>query len=345
LKAVVYAGPGSVRVDEVPVPRLGAGDDIVVSVTATSICGSDLHLLDGKTPGMGEGGVIGHEFLGVVADAGEASGFSPGERVLGSFLIACGECRACVARRFNFCERRRALGLGTLTGDLDGAQAEQVLVPLAPVNARRIPDALEDEQALFGGDILTTGFYAAEIAGVSPGDVAVVFGAGPVGLFTAQAAALRGGRVLVLDADPHRVAFARSLGLEAFDVSEIAAEAEVAGATDGAMADVAIDAVGVVPVVKSALRCVRDGGRIAVVGVYGQERWELPMGVAWVRGIDVRFSGMANVQAHWDATLDAVSMGSIDPTRLITHRLPLERAEEGYELFKSRAAMKVVLQP
>ena len=345
MKAVVFAGPGSVRLDDVPEPRVQAPDDVVVSVTATSICGSDLHLLDGKTPGMREGGVIGHEFVGVVHDAGDASGFATGDRVLGSFLIACGECRACASRRFNFCERRRALGLGTLTGDLDGAQADKVRIPLAPVNAKRIPDGLEDERALFAGDILTTGFYGAEVADISTDDVVVVFGAGPVGLFTAQAAALRAARVLVLDADPRRVDFARGLGLEAFDVSEIAPEAEVAAATDGLMADVAVDAVGVVPVVKSALRCVRDGGRIAVVGVYGQERWDLPMGVTWVRGIDVRFSGMANVQAHWDATLDAVQAGSIDPTQLITHRLPLEQAEEGYELFKSREAMKVVLKP
>lgn len=345
MKAVVYAGPGSVRVDEVADPSVQAADDVVVAVTATSICGSDLHLLDGKTPGMREGGVIGHEFVGTVHERGEASGFAVGDRILGSFLIACGECRACVSRRFNFCERRRALGLGTLTGDLDGAQAEKVRIPLAPVNAKRIPEGLTDERALFTGDILTTGFYGAEVADISAEDVVAVFGAGPVGLFTAQAASLRAARVLVLDSDPRRVEFARGLGLEALDVSEIAAEAEVAAATDGQMADVAIDAVGIVPVVKSALRCVRDGGRIAVVGVYGRERWELPMGVAWIRGIDVRFSGMANVQGHWDATLDAVLGGSIDPTQLITHRLPLERAEEGYELFRTREAMKVVLQP
>ena len=345
MKAVVFAGSGSVRLDDVPEPRVEASDDVVVTVTATSICGSDLHLLDGKTPGMREGGVIGHEFVGVIDDAGDASGYAEGDRVLGSFLIACGECRACVSRRFNFCERRRALGLGTLTGDLDGAQAEKVRIPLAPVNAKRLPPGLDDERALFAGDILTTGFYGAQLADVSSDEVLVVFGAGPVGLFTAQAAALSAGRVLVLDADPRRVEFARGLGLEALDVSEIAPEAEVAGATEGQMADAAVDAVGAVPVLKSALRCVRDGGRVVVLGVYGQERWDLHMGSAWVRGIDIRFSGMANVQAHWDATLDAVQAGSIDPTQLITHRLPLEQAEEGYELFKTREAMKVVLQP
>lgn len=345
MKAVIYTGPGSVRVDEVADPRIEDPADVVVSVTATSICGSDLHVLDGKTPGMRVGGVIGHEFVGRIDEAGERSGFSPGDRVLGSFLIACGECAACLAHRFNFCERRRALGLGTLTGDLDGAQAEKVRVPSAPINAKPIPEGLTDEQALFAGDILTTGFYGAAVADIEPGDIVVVFGAGPVGLFTAQAALLRAERVLVMDADAKRVAFARELGLEAFDVSEIAAEAEVAAATNGRKADVAIDAVGVVPVLKSALRCVRDGGRVAVVGVYGAERWELPMGVVWVRGIDLRFAGMANVQAHWDATLNAVTEGSIDPTRVITHRMSLDDAEEGYELFKSREAMKVVLTP
>jgi len=344
MRAVVYAGPGTVRVDDVPQPTLVDAGDAVVKVGRTAICGSDLHLLHGKTPGMREGGVIGHEFVGTVSDG---PGDLVGKKVLGSFLIACGECSFCEARRFNFCKKRRALGLGALTGDLDGAQAEFVRVPNAALNLKVLPDGLDDEAALFAGDILATGFYAAQICELGADDVVAIFGAGPVGLFTGLAARrFSPERILLIDQDPQRVEFAREVyGFQALDTSEMAPEALVAGATEGRMATVAVDAVGAVPAVKSAMKVVRDGGRIAVVGVYGGERYDLPMGVAWVRGIDLRFSGMANVQAIWDEALDAITNRELDATLAITHRLPLEDAVEGYELFGSRRAMKVVLEP
>ena len=347
MKAVVYAGPGRIRVDDVPEPRVEDAADAVVRVEKTSICASDLHLLDGKTPGMRAGGVIGHEYVGTVVEAGRAAGLSEGTPVLGSFLIACGRCTACARRDFNFCHNRRALGLGMLTGDLDGAQAELVRVPDAAVNLRPLDDGREWERALFAGDVLTTGFYAAALAEIDEGDVVAVIGAGPVGLSTIMAARLRApGQVLLLDTDPARLDFARRhLDVETLDVSTMDAQAAVAGTTGGRMADIAVDAVGSTAVVKSALKCVRDGGRVAVVGVYGAERYELPMGMVWIRGLDIRFSGMANVQAHWAEALDAIENDLVDPSVLITHRLPLEQAEEGYELFAARTAMKVVLTP
>ena len=351
MRAVVYVGDGTVRVDDVAEPQIQEPGDAIVQVRKTAICGSDLHLLDGKTPGMREGGVIGHEFIGKVTQLGDkVVKHWEDTRVLGSFLIACGECRHCAARRFNFCTNRRALGLGTLTGDLDGAQAEYVRIPNADLNLRPLAGGftgLSDEEALFGGDVLATGFYAAALSEIQRDDVVVVIGAGPVGLFCA-AAALRHNpsKVVVLDQDPARVAFAReNMGLHAIDVSATDPQAEIAGATEGKMADVAMDAVGHVDAVKSAMKCVRDGGRVTVVGVYGGERYELPMGVAWVRGIDFRFAGMANVHAHWDDALLSVAKGDLDPTKAITHRLPLDDAEQGYELFKAREAMKVVLTP
>lgn len=340
----MYGGPGTVRLDEVPDPKILDAGDAIVRVSRTAICGSDLHVLHGKTPGMREGGVIGHEFVGTVTDGPDDV---VGRRVLGSFLIACGSCDFCKSRQFNFCRNRRALGLGALTGDLDGAQAELVRVPNAALNLKELPDGLDDEHALFAGDILATGFYAASIAQIGEDDVVAIFGAGPVGLFTGLAARRLGPeKVLLLDTDPQRVEFAREVyGFEALDTSEMAPEAVVAGATEGRMATVAIDAVGVVPAVKSAMKVVRDGGRIAVVGVYGAERYEIPMGVAWIRGIDLRFSGMANVQATWDEALSAIAAKELDPTRAITHRMSLNDVVEGYELFESRAAMKVVLEP
>jgi threonine dehydrogenase-like Zn-dependent dehydrogenase len=346
MRAVVFAGEGHVAVDDVPEPKIVDDGDAVVRVTKTSICGSDLHLLDGKTPGMEVGSVIGHEFVGVVE---ESSGSAPGEgtRVLGAFLIACGTCSQCTSHRYNFCRNRRALGLGSMTGDLDGAQAELVRVPNAGLNLRPLLGDIEsDESVLFAGDILATGFYAAEVAGVAAGNTVAVIGAGPVGLCAAMALSTRKpAELLLLDADPHRVEFAASLGFDAIDVSAIDAQAAVAGRTNGAMADSALDAVGSIPAFKSAMRCVRDGGRVAVVGVYGAERYEFPMGMAWIRGLDVRFSGMANVHAHWNEALDNIHAGTIDPTKMVTHRIPLDEAVEGYRLFAEREAVKVVMTP
>jgi threonine dehydrogenase-like Zn-dependent dehydrogenase len=346
MKAVIFAGEGRVAVDDVPEPKIQDEGDALVRVTKTSICGSDLHLLDGKTPGMKVGGVIGHEFVGVVEES--SGGAAPeGTRVLGAFLIVCGKCSQCRAGRFNFCRERRALGLGTLTGDLDGSQAELVRVPNAALNLRPLsPGAGDDEKVLFAGDILATGFYAAAVAGAAAGDTIAIIGAGPVGLCSAMAVRTKNpALLLVLDADPHRVEFAQRLGFDAIDVSQMDAQAAVAGRTKGAMADSAIDAVGSIPAFKSAMKCVRDGGRIAVVGVYGAERYEFPMGMAWIRGLDVRFSGMANVHAHWDEALDEIESGRVDPTTMVTHRLPLDEAVEGYRLFAEREAVKVVLTP
>jgi threonine dehydrogenase-like Zn-dependent dehydrogenase len=347
MRAVVYAGEGRVQVDDVPRPTIEGPGDAIVEISLSAICGSDLHLLDGKTPGARRGAVIGHEYVGRVVDVGAAAGLSEGDRVVGSFLIACGSCRECDASRFNFCLSRRALGLGALTGDLDGAQAEYVRVPNARVNARPLPDGLDDEHALFAGDILATGFYAAGLGEVSSDDSVVVIGAGPVGLCCALAARHREPRLLlVLDSDPKRVAFARDrVGVDAADVSGTDAEAVVNGATLGAKADIVIEAVGAIPAFKSALRCARDGGRVVVVGVYGAERYELALGMSWVRGLNIRFAGMANVQAYWEDTIAALAAGELDPTRIVTHRLPLEEAESGYEMFRARDAMKVLLTP
>ena len=344
MRAVVCAGGGRVRVEDVARPSLVEDDDAIVAVRLAAICGSDLHLLHGKTPGLRTGGIIGHEFVGEVVDAGpDVDSIDRGARVLGSFLVACGSCERCRAGRFNFCAHRRALGLGELTGDLDGAQAEYVRVPHANVNLKPLADALSEERALFAGDILTTGMYGAHLTGAKTGDLAVVAGAGPVGLFAALGLRRAGARTLVIEVDERRAAWARAhLGLEVVtgDDPELTV-AELGGGP----ADAAIDAVGAVPALKTAMRCVREGGRVVVLGVYGSERMELAMGRAWVSGIDLRFSGMANVQAHWDDAIAAVRSNEIDPTELITHRLPLEAAVEGYELFESHEAIKVLLTP
>jgi threonine dehydrogenase-like Zn-dependent dehydrogenase len=352
LKAVVFAGKAKVAVEDVPQPEIQDPKDAIVEVKLSAICGSDLHVLDGKTPGMRKGGVIGHEFVGRISELGEdVAKHWEDTRVLGSFLIACGGCAACTAKRFNFCDSRRALGLGELQGDLDGAQAEYVRVPNADTNLKTLSGALSgltDEQAIFGGDILATGFHAAAASDIGADDIVAVVGAGPVGLMCAVAAQRMGAdSVLILDTDEGRVRFgAEQLGFDGIVVGDDDVAAAVAGATDGKMATVAMDAVGAVPAFKTAIRTLTPaGGRATVVGVYGAERYELAMGRAWLSGLRIQFTGMANVQAHWDDALFAVAKGELEPQKIVTHRLELEEAPAGYEAFASRKAMKVVLRP
>jgi threonine dehydrogenase-like Zn-dependent dehydrogenase len=185
LRAVLFDDIGTVRVGDYPDPAIADPGDAIVRVTTAAICGSDLHLLHGRIPGMRPGSVIGHEFVGIVESTGEGvKRFKNGDRVVGSFLIACGACWFCAHGEYNNCDQLWVLGYGMFTGDLDGAQAEYVRVPVADLNLHEVDPGMTDEHAVFAGDILTTGVYICERAGVSPGDVVAIVGAGPVGLLT-----------------------------------------------------------------------------------------------------------------------------------------------------------------
>jgi threonine dehydrogenase-like Zn-dependent dehydrogenase len=205
---------------------------------------------------------------------------------------------------------------------------------------------MEDERALFVGDILTTGYYGGAIAGISDGDTVAVIGAGPVGFFAAQAARLQGAsQVQVLDLDPPRLELIERMGFVPINVSERNAHSAVSESTEGRGADVAIEAVGSVKAFETAQDVVRSGGTIAVVGMYVSETTELQLGVAWTRMLRYVFAGIAPIHAWWDEAMRAVADGRIDPLPIISHTLPLEEAPKGYELFDRREATKVILKP
>ncbi len=346
MRAVVFEQVGKVRVAEVPDAVIEEPDDAVVRVTRSAICGSDLHFYHGKAPMMtGEG--IGHEAVGRVESVGAGvSRFSPGDRVVVAFDIACGGCWFCRRGETHLCEHFRNLGAGAFGGGLPGAQADLVRVPTADVNLLPVPDGIDDERALFVGDVLTTGFYGASLAAIRPEETVAVIGCGPVGFFCIQAAvALGSGRVYALDLDPRRLALAERAGAVAVDVRRRNAEMALAGVTDGRGADVAIDAVGSPAAYESALDVVRRGGRVVVVGMYAGETVSLQLGVYWARALDVRFAGLCPVHAWWEDAMAEVVAGRIDPVPVISHRLTLDDAPRGYELFANREATKVVLLP
>jgi threonine dehydrogenase-like Zn-dependent dehydrogenase len=346
MRAVVFRGDGVVEAADAPEPTVQDDRDAIVRVRLAGICGTDLHVVHGDIP-MDPGSILGHEAAGVVGSVGAGvRSVSLGDRVVASFQIACGACWFCRNGQNGLCEQHRMLGGGPFGGDLHGAQAAFVRVPIADVNLLPIPDEVADEAAIFVGDVLTTGVYAASLAAPGPDDVVAVLGAGPVGACVTRALLADGARrVVVLDRDAARLDAVAGLGVSIVDVAGTNAEMALARMTDGRGADVVIDAVGATEAYASALEIVRRGGRVVVVGVYTSQHVELQLGVAWIRGISLVFAGETPVHSLWRRTMDRVADGTLDPTPLISHRLPISDAARGYDLFERRLATKVVLDP
>jgi threonine dehydrogenase-like Zn-dependent dehydrogenase len=346
MRGVVYEDVRKVRVGDLPEPAIEESTDAVVRITTAAICGSDLHFYTGKAPLL-PGDPLGHEAVGVVEEVGsEVAGVAPGDRVVVAFDIVCGECWFCARGQHSLCVDFRNLGAGTFGGNLGGAQAERLRVPNAEHNLLKIPEGMEDERALFVGDILTTGVYGASIAGISPGDTVAVIGAGPVGFFAAQAARLHDpAQVAVLDMQEDRLAILNRMGFTTINVRERNTQSAMFELTDGRGADVVIEAVGAVPAFETAVEVVRSGGTVCVIGMYVSETTELQLGVAWTRMLRFVFGGICPIHAYWKDAMAAVAEGRIDPLPIISHTLPLEDAPKGYELFEGREATKVLLKP
>lgn len=346
MRGVVFDGEGRVRVTDLPDPEIEDPGDAVVRVTRTAICGSDLHLLHGKAP-MEPGEPLGHEAVGIVEAVGSGvDRVHRGDRVAVAFNVACGRCWFCSTGRSALCESGAIFGYGIFGGALPGAQAERLRVPNADVNLLRIADGVGDEAAVFVGDVLTTGFYGASLAGAGPHDVVAVLGCGPVGFCAIEALlATDAPTVYALDREPSRLALAEAAGAIPVHVDERNPVTALAEATEGRGADVVIDAVGHPSAFEGAIDAVRRGGTVVVLGVYSSETTELQLGAYWSRALTLRFAGLTPVLGWWERAAGALERGEVDPTPVISHRLPLEDAAEGYALFDRREATKVVLQP
>ena len=315
-------------------------------VTRSAICGSDLHFLHAKTP-TAPGEVLGHEAVGVVESVGdEVASVRPGDRVVVSFAVACGRCWFCARGETNLCDHAAVFGAGPFGGRLAGTQAEIARVPWADVNLLGLPGSVDDERAVFVGDVLTTGYHAASLAEAAPGDVVAVVGAGPVGWCAALSLrALGVERVFLLDREPARLELAAAAGATPVHVSERSAESAIAEATGDRGADAAIDAVGAVDAYRAASTIVRRGGRVVIAGVYAGEEVELQLGVAWSRALDIRFTGICPVHARWREVMRLVADGALDPLPFVSDRVRLDDAAEGYRRFDAREATKVLIEP
>ncbi len=344
MRAVTFQSPGQVSVEDVPEPELQHPDDVIVQIAASGICGSDLHIYHGRVP-VEQGFTIGHEFVGTVLQVGpEFERAEVGERVLGCFHSACGTCTACIRGDYHRCVHGRTFGHGSKLGDLQGAQAERVLVPRANLTLRRVPDGMSDDVALFAGDVLGTGYHALAHAGLRSGDTAAVLGLGPVGLCAVQAARAAGAtQVFAIDTVAERLEMARRFGATPIHLTEEEPKRVIRAGTEGMGVDVAVDAVGDPGPLALAISLARDAGTISGIGAYAG-RGELSLGLAWIKGLTIRL-GLANVIAHVDRVLAMMSAGLLDPTSLVSKHMSLEEAGEAYAVYDRREALKIVLTP
>jgi 2-desacetyl-2-hydroxyethyl bacteriochlorophyllide A dehydrogenase len=344
MRAVTFQAPGVVSVEERPEPELIDAGDAIVRIEATGVCGSDLHIYHGRVQ-IEPGFTIGHEYVGTVVAAGDAvSTVAVGDRVLGCFHTACGECWFCRRGLYQSCLHARTFGHGATLGSLQGTQADMALVPQANLVLRKVPEGMSSDVALFAGDVMGTGFHAVDASGVRPGDAVAILGLGPVGLCAVQAAkAVGAAAVFAIDTVPERLAVAESFGATPIHLTEEDARAIVRGATEGRGVDVCIDAVGAPKALDMAIRLTRAGGAIQCIGVYA-ERTEVHMGLLWLKSMTLR-GGQANVIGHVDRVLAMMSAGVLDPTPLVTRHMTLEQAPEAYAVYDRREALKIVLTP
>ncbi len=385
MKAAVFHKPGDISVDNVADPGIEEQDDIIVKVTSTAICGSDLHIYNGFVPQL-QDEVLGHEFMGVVEDTGPGvTKVKKGDRVVVPFSIACGHCFFCQQGFHANCSQTNPehygprgdlakdkggglFGYTDLYGGYNGGQAEYVRVPKANTGPKIIPEGLADEQVLFLTDIFPTGWSAVKWGKVKPGDHVVIFGSGPVGLMAQKAAWLNGAeRVIAIDPLEYRLEKARRVNnVDTLNADEDDLIEKIYEMTEGRGADVAIDAVGMeasrnflekakavlnvekgtMKVIELCTEAVRRSGIISVVGVYASPYDNFPIHRIFDKGLIMQF-GQAQVHVYIDECFEMVQKGNVVLDDIITHRLPLEKASDAYDMFKKKTddCVKVVLKP
>jgi S-(hydroxymethyl)glutathione dehydrogenase/alcohol dehydrogenase len=368
MRAMVYRGPYRVRVEEKDIPPIEHPNDAIVRVTRAAICGSDLHLYHGMMPDTRVGHTFGHEFIGVVEEVGPSvQTLKRGDRVMVPFNVFCGSCFFCARQLYANCHNvnPNATAVGGIygyshtTGGYDGGQAEFVRVPFADVGPSIIPEWMDEDDAVLLTDACPTGYFGAQLGDIEAGDVVVVFGAGPVGLFAARSAWLMGaGRVIVIDHLEYRLEKAREFAFaETYNFAEYDdIVLHMKKITDWLGADVAIDAVGAEadgsfmqhvsssklklqggsPVALNwAIDSVRKGGTVAVVGAYGPMFSAVKFGDAMNKGLNIR-TNQTSVKRHWPRLFEHIRNGIFKPSDIITHRVPLEHIAEGYHMFSAK---------
>jgi len=389
MKALCWMGKEDVRIENVSDPRILNPRDAIVKITATAICGSDLHLYDGFIPTMEPGDILGHEFMGEVVEVGPAvKNLKVGDRVVVPFTIACGKCFFCNQELWALCDNSNPngwvaeklygytgsalFGYSHIYGGYAGGQAQYARVPFADVGPLKIDTGMKDEQVLFLSDVFPTGYMAAENCDIQTGDTVAVWGCGPVGLFAIRSAYMLGAEnVIAIDRFPERLKLAKEAGAEVLDYMENDDLIEqLKEMTGGRGPDRCIDAVGMEAhgntvgsmydtvkqtlhlemdrpnVLRQAIQACRKGGTVSIPGVYGSFLDKLPFGAAFGKGLTMKM-GQTHMMRYMKPLLKRIESGEIDPSFIISHRLPLEEAPKAYQIFrdKKQSCTKVVLDP
>jgi alcohol dehydrogenase len=351
MRATVFHGVNDIRVDEVERPRAGIGE-VVIRITLTTICGTDLHIVKGEYP-VQPGLVIGHEPVGVIDEIGPGVvGFKTGDRVLVGAITPCGQCRACLSGQAAQCghgEGYEAIGGWRFGNTINGAQAEYLRVPYAQANLATIPDDLADEDVILLADIASTGFGGAEAAEIKLGDTVVIFAQGPIGLCATAGAKLRGASLIIgIDADERRLAMSHTMGADVvLDCRKAEVLSEIKRLTGGG-ADVAIEALGTQETFESCLRSLRPGGTLSSLGVYSG-KLNVPYD-AFAAGIgDHRIitTLCPGGKERMRRLMNLVQSGRFNPRPLLTHSFSLNEIKEAYRVFGQRldGVLKVAIRP
>jgi threonine dehydrogenase-like Zn-dependent dehydrogenase len=383
MKAVVFHGVGDIRLENVADPTIEEPTDAIIEITASAICGTDLHFVRGTVPGVKPGTILGHEAVGIIAEVGKGvRNFKAGDRVVVPSTIACGYCSYCRDGYFSQCDNANPNGsdAGTAffggpetTGPFQGLQAERARIPFANVGLVRLPEEVTDEQAILLSDIFPTGYFGAKLAEVERGDTVAVFGCGPVGQFAILSANLLGaGRVLAIDNVTSRLETAQALGAEVIDFDVDDPVTALKDLTGGIGPDRVIDAVGVdaesphahksenkqsndelwapgdapSQVMKWSVDAVAKAGTISIIGVYPTTQRAFPIGKAMNKNLTINM-GNCNHRSYIPELLQMVHSGEVDPGRILTRQEELVSAIEAYESFDRRESgwLKVELLP
>ncbi|GIO27937.1 zinc-dependent alcohol dehydrogenase [Ornithinibacillus bavariensis] len=377
MKAVTYQGKYDVQVTNVEAPKIRDNEDIIVKITSTAICGSDLHLYQGNLP-LPIGYSLGHEPMGIVEEVGpDVTKVKKGDRVVIPFTVACGKCHYCTHDLESQCDNSNPhydsggyLGYSEKFGDYPGGQAEYLRVPFGNYTPFKVPEdcELEDESLLFLSDVLPTSYWSVDHAGVKEGDTVIVLGCGPIGLMTQQFAWKKGAeRVIAVDFIQYRLAHSKRMNkTEVYDFTQDKDMGETLKEITKGGADVVIDCVGMdgkkspmefvgqklklqggtLGAIQIATKAVKKCGTVQLTGVYGGLYNMFPLGPFFSRNITLKM-GQAPARHYMPHLYDMIINGEIDPTKIITHRLPLEDATHAYKIFNDKEdnCIKVVLKP
>src|ERR1700687_1145538 len=347
MRALMFHGPGQISLETVPIPKARTGE-VVIRVTLTTICGTDLHILKGEYP-VKPGLIIGHEPVGVIHEIGDGvTGYQVGDRVLVGAITPCGQCNFCLSGNWSQCGG--AIGGWKFGNTIDGAQAEYLRVPYAQANLAKIPDELTDEQVVLLADIASTGISAAESADLQIGDTVAVFAQGPIGLCATAGAKLKGASLIIaVESDPVRTEMSKRMGADVvlnFEETDVITEIKRLTGRHGV--DVAIEALGTQETFESALRVLRPGGTLSRLGVYSA-KLSVPLEpfAAGLGDHKIVTTLCPGGKERMRRLLELVRHGRLDLTPLLTHTFALDQINEAYQVFAERrnGVIKVAIRP